>query len=101
MFRRRGEERRQALDEPVAAALEVPRYELARDRRRLHRHVVDVVAAQQGEGALQAAVGLVVAEDGLPEQVEVEPEPLLPGRREAPVQPTSTREDDQVRDELP
>ena len=95
------EQRGQALDEPVAAALEVPRHELARHRRRLHRDVVDVAPPQQIHRARQATVRLLLAEHRLAEQVEVQPEALRAGLLQATLQPAAVGVDDQVADEGP
>ncbi len=60
--------------------VERPHRELARDGRDLDRHVVDVVAGEKLAGAGEATIRLVIAEDGLAEQVQVEPDPLAAQR---------------------
>lgn len=72
--RRRPVQRTQPLDDAPHAALGVPGGQLAGDRGHLDRDVVDVGPGHQLRHAAQPAVRLLLAEHGLAEQVEVQPE---------------------------
>ena len=93
-------ERQQALDDRVDGLIEGPHRDVARDRRDLHRDVVDVVSADEVVDALEAAQRLVLAEHRLAEQVEVEPRPRLADLRERRTELVGARVDDEVADHL-
>jgi hypothetical protein len=73
-------ERGQLLDDALDGLVEGPHRELTDDRRDLDRHVVDVVAGQQGPGAREPVLGLGAAEHGLAEQVQVQARPVSSDR---------------------
>ena len=93
-------ERQQTLDDGVDRLVESPHRDVARDRRDLHRDVVDIVAADELVDALEAAQRLVLAEHRLAEQVEVEPRPRLADLRERRTELVGARVDDEVADHL-
>jgi len=68
-------------------ALEVPGDELGRDRGHLDRHVVDVGTLDERDGAREPGLRLVLAEHGLPEEVDVERIALGAGAREVLAEP--------------
>ena len=94
-------QRTERADEPVDAAIEIPRIELRDDARRLHRHVVDHRVAQQRHRVPQAAFGLLRAEDGLAEQVQIQATAAGAGIGEQLVQRLAVGIEDQVPDQLP
>ena len=93
-------ERGQPLDDAGDGLVEAPHRELAGDARHLDRHVVDVVAGEQLARALQAAVGLALAEHGLAEEVDVEAHAVGAQVGERLVEVLRRRVDDQVADHL-
>jgi len=52
--------------------------DLAEDGGHLHRDVLDVVAGQERQVSLQAAGGFALAQDGLAEEIQVEPDAVTP-----------------------
>ncbi len=96
----RGElvERRELRDDLGDGLVERPHRELAHDARHLDRHVVDVVAGEELVGAAQAAVGLVLAEHGLAEEVEVEAVARLAERRDGGAELRRRRVEHEVAD---
>ena len=93
--------RGQPLDDDVDHVIQGPHRELAGHRRDLDRHVVDVVALEQLAGSCEAVARLRVAQHGLAEQVQIEPDALLPQLREALVEPGRSRVDDKVTHHAP
>ena len=89
-------ERTQTLLQALDRAIDIPRIELRHHRRRLDGDVRDLGVLDERQGARGARAGLVLAEDGLAEKVEVQ---VLAGRRglvEHLVQGVRLRVEDQV-----
>ena len=80
--RRREIQRQQPLDDLVDHFVERPHRDVARDRRHLHRDVVDIGAADEVVDAVEPAQRLILTEHGLAEQVEVELRAALADRRD-------------------
>ena len=93
-------ERAQPVEAAGDRALGVPRDDLAHERGDLDRDVVDVGTLEQPAGAVGATRRLVLAEDGLAEEVDVEPEALLPRGGEVPAEGGVAGVDEQVPDHL-
>jgi len=68
------------------------------DRGDLDRHIVDVVASDQRAGAVQPTSGLGLTEDGLAQQVDVQPDPRLVELRDGGTQTAIGRVDQQMPD---
>ena len=97
---RRPVERAQPLEAALHGARGVPRADLADERGGLDRDVVDVGALEQLAGAAGARRGLVLAEHGLAEEVDVEPEAVLAGRGEVATEGRVVGVDEEVPDHL-
>ena len=67
-------ERAEAVLDALDGVAERDEVDLAEDRGDLDRDVLDVVASQEREVRLEAAAGLALAEDGLAELVQVQPD---------------------------
>ena len=74
--RRQPEEGPEPGDDPLDRVAEGQHVEVGAQRRDLHRHAVDVGARQPQPDVAEPHRGLVVAEDGLAEEVHVDVHPL-------------------------
>ena len=102
--RRRGGarvERREPVDDLGDGGVEPPRLVRGDGRRHLDRDVVDVVAAQQGQRAFDAAASLALAEHRLAEEVDVEPHAVAAQPRDRGTEARLGGVDDEVPDHPP
>ncbi len=99
-LRRQLVQRGQALDDLVDGLVERPHRQLRDDARHLDGDVVHVVAGEQLARAREAARGLLLAEDGLAEQVEVEAGSALAQLGDRRAELLARRVDDEVADHL-
>ena len=99
--RRRGEvQRREALDDGIHDLIEGPHRDVTRDRRDLHRDVVDIGPTDEVVDALESAQRLALTEHCLAQQVEVQLGAALAERCYCGAELVGPCVDDEVRDHL-
>ncbi len=99
--RRGGEvQRSEALDDGIHKLIEGPHRDVARDRRDLHRDVVDIGATDEVVDALEPAQRLAFAENSFTQQIEVQFRAALAQRCDRRPELFGARVDDEVRNHL-